>query len=477
MQQQGMEQTEEEKDEFFDAPPERAPVPETPGSQEKKKKIRRAVAVLLALVMLVVGFAVGWFVRYYTLDSGVREFLWALNVAEKNYYYGIDTDEVYANADPAKGVDGLFEALNGMLDPYSSYYTAEEIAAVEASGAGQEEGFGISFYGENTEEGRLIRFFSIVENSPAQAAGLQKGMYVLQYGASESEMQSGTEEEFSSFLSEGSGKAVLLCGFRPDGSDAAYYTVERAAYQAFYCSYRDSETSFAFRGDTEEIRFEETFSPIEGLDDSTAYIRIDEFSGFASDEFAVCLDKMCERGRTDLILDLRSNGGGYLSILQNIASYLLRDAAEEAPFVQTATFRNGRTLSYRVTMGNLFDQYFEDGSRVTVLADENTASASEALIGALVDYGTIGYGDIYLRAQEDGTARTYGKGIMQSFFSSLSGSSIKLTTATLGWPLSGTCIHGKGITSEDGANAVRAELVWGETDVMLDTVVAAVCGV
>ena len=87
----------------------------------------------------------------------------------------------------------------------------------------------------------------------------------------------------------------------------------------------------------------------------------------------------------------------------------------------------------------------------------NTASASEALLGAMISYGTLGYGEIFVTqtAGED-SARTYGKGIMQTTFrNGATGEAIKLTTAEIYWP-NGVSIHGKGITAADGAAAVQA---------------------
>ncbi len=107
-----------------------------------------------------------------------------------------------------------------------------------------------------------------------------------------------------------------------------------------------------------------------------------------------------------------------------------------------------------------------------MLANYNTASASECLLGAMLDYGTIGYGDIYL-SEIDGVARTYGKGIMQTTYYDYDGGyANKLTTAQIYWPLSDTCIHGRGILPEDGANTVTAAAAVTYGDAELLTVVS-----
>lgn len=90
------------------------------------------------------------------------------------------------------------------------------------------------------------------------------------------------------------------------------------------------------------------------------------------------------------------------------------------------------------------------------LRTTGTASASECLIGCMMDYGAISYSDIYLSSRS-GETKTYGKGIMQrTFASSLFGKpdAIKLTTARILWPLTENCIHGPRRTSR-GRRAYR----------------------
>ena len=94
----------------------------------------------------------------------------------------------------------------------------------------------------------------------------------------------------------------------------------------------------------------------------------------------------------------------------------------------------------------------------------------------MIDYGAIGYEDIYLRKDEGATdCSTYGKGVMQEMLPSPQGGVFQLTVARIFWPVSGKCIHGMGVRESDGANGVVAPYLPGETDVMLGSVVAAVC--
>ena len=473
----------EEKDEFFDAPPvpPARPVPpsgasffpsgglvyadpvepETPQAPSDVKVRRqkwgtRVCAIILALLIAGIGFLGGWFGYYFSLDPRMRDFLWATETTKKQYYQSIDEDKLYSD---------IMDALESQVDQYSRFFTAEEYEAEMRENMGESVGIGISI----VEEQDGMRTFLVVQNSPAERAGIERGMYIVGYGTPDGAMQTGTADEMTSFLSAQTGEFVLYCATQADGSDAKPYLLEKAEYHAAYCLYRDNETSYSFRGE-ETLSLTETNNPLAGLGNTTAYIRLDYFLGNAAEEFRQCLSMMKQRGRTNLILDLRCNGGGYMNLLAEIASHLCKDAEEKYPNVVTAKYANGAVEKQRAT-GNDYYDYFTEKSRIVVLADENTASASECLIGAMVDYGTIGYDDIYLRKDPDsGIARTYGKGIMQSYFPSASGSVMKLTVATVHWPVSDTCIHGKGVTSEDGANAIEAPFVQYGDD-LLDAVI------
>ncbi len=449
-----------EKDEFFDPPLPPQPA-QTPA---KMKAVRIAALVLGAILIAVAAFLGGWYGQYYSLDEEVRTYLWAKSVLEKDYYQPIEEAELY---------ERLFDSLS--VDPYTRFYSAQEYQAYEAEGAGENLGTGLSFLKDMQDDSRL-QIFSVTENSPACKAGIRKGMYLIGFGGTENDLVSGTYADFSAYLSAQKGEFILRCGYAEDGSDARNYPIKKESYQASFLYYRDSESSFRFQGEGAKPVMTETHEPIAGLDGETAYLRLEEFSGNNTpSEIVACLTKMKERGRKNLIIDIRSNGGGYLGLFGDIASHLMRNATETHPVVVTTRTRDGEVTRY-VCVQNDFSSYFSEDSKVYVLADEYTASASECLLGVLIDYGTCSYSDIYLREDANGTAKTFGKGIMQTHIKGKNGEVMKLTTATVSWPLSGKCIHGVGITKADGAKTVAADLIWGERDVMLEEVIADICG-
>ena len=162
-----------------------------------------------------------------------------------------------------------------------------------------------------------------------------------------------------------------------------------------------------------------------------------------------------------------------MDILKTVAAYLCKDAPEKGSFpVSIARDRFGKEEVFAADK-NRYQTYLSENTQVYVLANVNTASASEALIGAMLDYGTITYSSIFL-TEINGAARTYGKGIMQvTYQNAFTGEAVKLTTSTLRWPTSDYCIHETGITPslpQRGAIAVAGKTV-DFYDKMFSTVV------
>lgn len=430
--------------------------------QKKTKKIlKAALFCFLALVLFAAGFVGGWFGRYYSFDPSLRSFLWAYSMAKEHYYRPLDETNFY---------EELYSSLS--LDPYSRYFTTEGYSNYVSEGEGKSSGVGLSLTDEEVSGKTLPRVFLISENSPAERAGIRKGMYLFGFGKDEPNL-SGNSEALVTFVGEQEKDFVLRCGYEADESDAKEYRLEKQAYQSAYAFYRDSETAFhiSYDGSPEKSSpkpvLRETGEALSILDEKTGYLALTEFSGNAAEEVELLLEKMKERGRIHLILDLRTNGGGYLDTCTQISSHLLRNAEKgSSPVVVRAVYRGGGEKVYRAKRANF--SLSQSDSRVLVLADENTASASECLIGALVDYGTISYQDIFLRKNAKGVAKTYGKGIMQTSYKGLFGGALKLTVAEIFWPLSHRSIHGVGVTPSDGANAVEADLIWGNHDPMLE---------
>lgn len=421
------------------------------GQKTARKGTNKWLIGIGAVVLAVVFFLVGWFAKFYAIDERMRTLMWMIDTLDKKYYEDVDLDQLY---------DEIYDTV--VPDKFSGYMSPEEYATLIAESQGTSSNFGFAL---NTEE-EIMRIARVVGNSSADNAGIKAGMYLYRFGTSESDLRTGDYAALTEFIRGKGGRDILFeCGYSRE--TARPYAARSEEYLASYCEYRDSDATFKFRG-TEELELREEGAGFAGLPADTAYIRLYEFEGNAAWEFVQCLQKMSERRRTNLVLDLRYNGGGYLSILQSIASHFIKNSEEPNPVVATAKYRNGKVTQFRAD-GNDYALYFNENSKITVLADENSASASECLIGSMVDYGAIKYNDIYLRRTEDGTAHSYGKGVMQSTYVTLKGDAFRLTTAKIYWP-SGKSIHGVGVTQDDGAHAVEAPLLPDETDLFLKTV-------
>lgn len=421
---------------------------------DRRRTKRRLLWACGAVILALLCFALGWILRWLALGSNARRLLWAVDTAKDHFYRDVDEDELYGS---------LYDALTPALDPYSEFFTAEEYRLETLRGEGETVGIGVSVW----RASETPRIYSVSGNSPAERAGIRSGMTVFAYGADE--LVSGSREEFLAFTRAQSGKFRIKCGF--DEAHAEIYTVAPETYRISYCRYRDAEISCRF--DPETMEQAEIEAGSAEIPENAAYIRIDEFHGTAAEEFEACLNLMKQRKKTDLILDLRSNGGGYLSVFLEIASHLVKNAEGNHPLLATARYRDGSQKRYFAPK-NDYGKYFSDDARIYLLADENTASASECLIGAMVSYGTLSYSDIFLR-EENGSARTYGKGIMQTTFTDTSGNAMKLTVAEIFWP-NGRSIHGVGVNLSDGAQGVQAPLLPGEEDAFLSKAVRAISG-
>jgi carboxyl-terminal processing protease len=185
---------------------------------------------------------------------------------------------------------------------------------------------------------------------------------------------------------------------------------------------------------------------LEILDERVGYIKLDSFEGDASKQVGEALDYMKSRGRDKLVLDLRANGGGLMTVLTDIAEYFIDNGGAKKSLV---AFAEGKSKNeYFYTNENNFKDFLTD---VAIIGDENTASASECLIGAMVYYEACSISKVVVEKDALGNARTYGKGIMQTTYKFLTGGAFKLTTARILWPDKTTCIHKTGVTPAMGA--------------------------
>lgn len=415
--------------------------------ERKNKKARiwkRVGCIVGALSIAGGGFFAGFCARWYSIDKEMRTLIDVKNKIDKEYYTEITDEEFYG---------ALYDVVNReLLDTYSQYMTADEYEALNSEYAGNRIGVGLVFVTQDEAKNPQMLITRVCGNSPAEKAGIVAGSYVVGFGESEDSIRASVIfDEFSEFIGqfdEGEPFYVRILG--EDGEKTVKLC--RRAYVENYVFYRTNTASYTVVGDSAQD-MEEHGTPLTGLDGETAYIRLLQFTGNAAEEFKGAMEKFRAEGKKNLVLDLRGNGGGNLDIMQEIAGYFCKNTAEKRPIVAVADYGEKRE-KFRAKF-NKYGEYFTADSRICVLADGDSASASEALLGSMLDYGAIAYSDICL-TEANGVAKTYGKGIMQTTYvlHLFEQDALKLTTAQIRWPISDICIHDRGILSTDGTKTV-----------------------
>ena len=286
---------------------------------------------------------------------------------------------------------GMLEALD---DPYSTYYSAEELKELQMSTEGIYYGIGAYISKAVTDEFCIIS--GVIENTPAQEADLRDGDIIYEVDGVLTQGMDTTE--VVSLIKGEEGTQVVLTLIREGEDDYLEIPVERR-------------------------KIESPTVSNEMLENGIGYIEITEFDEVTEDQFAEALAECKGNGMKALILDLRSNPGGNLSTVCEISRMVLPKGL----------------IVYTEDKYGEKDEYTCDGLRklqvpAVVLVNGYSASASEILAGAMKDHGI---------ATIMGTT-TFGKGIVQRVISLSDGSAVKLTVSKYYTP-NGNDIHEKGI--------------------------------
>lgn len=425
---------------------------------ELKKRVvwKRVIATAIAVGIAAVSFIGGYFTRQGLLDDGMQVLLDVKKGVQDEYYKPVTDEEFY---------DAALQGINQfLLDRYSQYMTKEQWNESTAQGKGKYKGVGLAFSG--TGEGAQSLFIKrVAGNSSAENAGMKAGSYLVGYSVGTDEPMQPLDS-YDSLIDVLDAREMdetfyLYTKTTLDGMQTQKYQVEKRAYTECYVYYRSNTNAYRYTGKNySAYAFGDS---LEMLSNDTAYIKLVQFNGNADEEFDNAMQTFKDEGKKNLVLDLRGNGGGYMSIMQRIAKYFCKNATEDKPVAVYAQYANATSV-YKAD-GNVYNQYFDEDSKIYVLADSSTASASECLLGVMLDYGAISYADICLSTREN-VAKTYGKGIMQVTFplSLIRGDALKVTTAYVLWP-SKNCIHDRGILPTDGTKTV-AENLFGDTEII-----------
>lgn len=308
------------------------------------------------------------------------------NIVRKNYWQDIDEETLE---------QGVYRGiLDSLEDPYSVYYTAEELEKLREETQGIYYGIG-AYISQNTDIG-YAQISKVIKNTPAEESGLMQDDII--YKVNDEDMQGKDSNYVVSKIKGDEHTYVKITVIRENEKDPIDFDVERRKIETPTVEYTMYE-------------------------DNMAYIQILEFDIVTTSQFENAYEQAKKDGMKGLIIDLRSNPGGNLSTVCEIARMILPKGL----------------IVYTEDKYGKREEYTCDGSHqidvpLVVLTNGHSASASEILAGAIKDY-KIG--------KLVGTT-TFGKGIVQSVLSLSDGSAVKLTVSSYFTP-NGNNIHEIGI--------------------------------
>lgn len=287
--------------------------------------------------------------------------------------------------------------VEGLGDEYTEYIPAEEMEDYTENITGNFVGIGIYMIADK-DSGRVVVYYPIPE-SPAEKAGVKAGDQIISVDGTEY-----TADDFNTIADYIKGEEGTTVNLE----------VERNGERIKFEIKRE-------KINTNPIT-------IEMLENNIGYLKLPSFDEDTSKDFEEKVKELQSQGAQSLVIDLRNNGGGIVSEATDIADMLL-DKGQT--IISTVDKDDKKEITYS-KKAPIFTM------PITVLVNENSASASEILACSLKDNE---------RAKIIGT-KTYGKGIIQTLLSLTDGSGLKITTEEYYTP-KGTTIHKVGIDPDE----------------------------
>ena len=363
-----------------------------------KNKNHRFTPLWMA-ISVVIGILIGSFYanhfsgnRLNIINSSGNKLNNLLHIIDDQYVDTVNINDLVEKAMPQ---------ILSELDPHSVYITAREGEIANDDLRGSFSGIGIEF----TIRQDTIRVQGVISNGPAERAGVLAGDKIVEVDDSVFVGKKVTNEEAMHRLKGPKDTKVKLGILRYGEKKVQHITVTRGEIPT------KSVTSCYM------------------LDDDSGYIKIRNFGENTYPELLIALAKLSQKGFSNLVIDLRSNTGGYLESAVQIANEFLSKG-------QLIVYTEGRRYPRQ--------EYRADGRGsyqripLVILVDEGSASASEILAGAIQDNDR---GTIVGR-------RSFGKGLVQKPMEFTDHSMIRLTIARYYTP-SGRCIQKPYADGED----------------------------
>lgn len=314
-----------------------------------------------------------------------------LGYVERNYVDTVNSTEL---------VDLSIQDILQNLDPHSGYFTASEVIEMNEPLQGNFTGIGVEY---NIIHDTVV-VLNVIRGGPAESKGVLAGDRLISADGSSITGDSAKEQVIKRKLRGNSGTIVKVAYIRSGVDGVKTVEITRGSVPIF------SVESFYM------------------LNDETGYISLTRFGEQSYAEFMAAADSLRKQGMKKLVFDLRGNGGGLLETAVNICDEFL---PEGQMIVYTKGRADGEEKIMATKKGTL------ENIPVAVLIDENSASASEIVAGAIQDNDR---GIIIGR-------RSFGKGLVQEEKQLSDGSAFRLTIARYYTP-TGRCIqkpYGHGI--------------------------------
>lgn len=307
-----------------------------------------------------------------------------LGYVEQNYVDTVNANEL---------VDRSLQDILQHLDPHSGYFTASEVVEMNEPLQGNFSGIGVEY---NIIHDTVV-VVNVIRGGPAQTAGLQVGDKLILADNRPLTGDSANEKSVKRRLRGTAGTTVKVAFVRPGVDKIQERDIRRGSIPIY-----SVESAYM-------------------LDAQTGYIRLTRFGEKSYDEFMDASDSLRKKGMKKLVFDLRGNGGGLLETAIQICDEFL-------PKGQMIVYTKGRADGEEIVMAT--EKGTLEKMELAVLIDENSASASEIVAGAIQDNDR---GTIIGR-------RSFGKGLVQEEKKLADGSAFRLTIARYYTP-TGRCIQ------------------------------------
>ena len=313
-----------------------------------------------------------------------------LNYIQYEYVDKVNTDSL---------LDDAIVNMLVKLDPHSVYIPKEELQRVTESMQGKFVGIGVSFL----MHGDSVVVTSVIEGGPSEKAGIKAGDRIIianndtLFGKSIIERAGVDKNKISALLRNRKISDAVMRSLKGEPETNVNLSIYRRSINEIL--------------EIPIIRGEVSIKSVSSyymINETLGYINVDRFARTTYDEFKLGLDELISKGMNSLVLDLRGNPGGFMDIANSIIDEFL----EDGKLIVFTKNKNGEVdRSFATDKGD-----FEDG-KVYVLINQNSASASEIVAGALQDNDK---GIVVGR-------RSFGKGLVQQQMDLGDGSAVRLT--------------------------------------------------